>query len=194
MPETDIDRLVALARKGDGAAFGALYEAFAPRIYRFFRFRAGTPEAAEDLTQKVFLKMIESLPSYRDRGVPFAAWLFRVARNAWIDDHRTSHPAATLDSLAENPSVETGPDELAATAFDWALVSAELARLPEDQREVIECRFLAGLTPRETAAQMDRSEGAVRVLQHRAIANLRSRLSSMAADRTVRQHEPEGRR
>lgn len=181
MPETDIDRLVALARGGDAGAFGALYEAFAPRVFRFFRFRAGSVEAAEDLTQKVFLKMIESMPSYRDRGLPFAAWLFRVARNTWIDEHRTSHPSAPLDALVESASGQAGPEELAATSFDWALVSAEMVRLPEDQREVIECRFLAGLTPRETAAQMERSEGAVRVLQHRALANLRSRLGKMAA-------------
>ena len=180
MPENEIEQLVDRARKGDDAAFGALYDVFAPRVYRFFRFRVTTAEAAEDLTQKVFLKMIEQLPHYQSRGIPFAAWLFRVARNAWIDEHRVSRSSVPLDALADSAGDDAGPEELAADAFDSEILRRALERLPADQREVVACRFFAGLTPRETAAQMGRSEGSVRVLQHRALAALRRRLGSAA--------------
>jgi RNA polymerase sigma-70 factor (ECF subfamily) len=169
----EIQDLVERARQGDAAAFGALYDAFAPRVYRFFRFRVSSPELAEDLTQRVFLKMIEQLPHYRSQGVPFAAWLFRVARNAWIDEHRTSHPAEPLDLLSGSAAEQASPEERAIDAVDWDIVRRALHRLPDDQREVIACRFFGDLSPQETAAQMGRSEGSVRVLQHRALATLR---------------------
>jgi RNA polymerase sigma-70 factor (ECF subfamily) len=181
MSEAEIDSLVELARAGDAHAFGSLYDMFAPRVYRFFRYRVSSGDAAEDLTQRVFLKMIEQLPSYRHQGVPFAAWLFRMARNLWIDDHRTNHPSTPLDDLVESASEATGPEDLAADSFDWGRVRRELDNLSADQREVISCRFFAELTPRETATQMSRSEGSVRVLQHRALATLRSRLGGNLA-------------
>jgi RNA polymerase sigma-70 factor (ECF subfamily) len=176
MSEAEIQSLVRRAQGGDDAAFAALYDVFAPRLYRFFRFRASVAEAAEDLTQRVFLKMIEQLPGYQPRGIPFAAWVFRVARNAWIDEDRTKHPSVSLDTLSDSPSDSDGLDALAAASIESDLVRQAIAALPRDQREVIECRFFADLTPRETAALMGRSEGSVRVLQHRALAALRRRL------------------
>jgi RNA polymerase sigma-70 factor (ECF subfamily) len=121
----------------------------------------------------VFLKMIEQLPNYQPRGIPFAAWIFRVARNAWIDEDRTNHVTVRLDALSESPAQTDGPEDLAAAAIDSDLLHAAVEALPPDQREVIASRFFAGLTPGETAAQMGRSEGSVRVLQHRALAALR---------------------
>jgi RNA polymerase sigma-70 factor, ECF subfamily len=175
----DTHDLVERARSGDGAAFAALYDLFAPRLYRFFRFRAATAEAAEDLTQRVFLKMIEQLHSYEQRGIPFAAWVFRVARNAWIDDDRTNRPSVPLDSLVEREAQTDGPDVLAAASIEFEQVRAAIAGLPTAQREVIECRFFAGLTTGETAAQLGRSEGSVRVIQHRALAELRRLLPTV---------------
>lgn len=171
--------LVERARSGDGAAFAALYDVFAPRVYRFFRFRVSAAEAAEDLTQRVFLKMIEQLPNYEQRGIPFAAWVFRVARNAWIDEDRTSHPSVPIDDLVEAEADAAGPDELAAAAIESEQLRRAIATLPADQREVIACRFFAGLSSRETAAQMGRSEGSVRVIQHRALAALRRKLPAV---------------
>jgi RNA polymerase sigma-70 factor (ECF subfamily) len=173
MPDNDVDRLVAEARDGNSTAFETLYDLFAARVYRFLRYRVQDAETAEDLTQKVFLKMIEQLPNYRNIGLPFAAWVFRIARNTWVDDRRTSHPAAPLDDLLELASDQQGPEDRAADSDDWSRVRLALRRLTDDQREVIVCRFFADLTPRETAAQMGRSEGSVRVLQHRALASLR---------------------
>lgn len=176
MSEDEIRLLVARAREGDDVAFTALYDAFAPRILRFLRCRVDTPEAAEDLLQRVFLKMIEQLPHYRDRGLPFAAWLFRVARNAAIDAHRTTHPQLPLDVLAWRAADTGDPEQLAQASMDRAAVREAIGYLPQAQRDVIECRFFADLSPCETAAVLGRSEGSVRVMQHRAIAALRQRL------------------
>jgi RNA polymerase sigma-70 factor (ECF subfamily) len=184
MSEDEIQTLVERARRGDGAAFAALYDVFAVRIYRFFRFRVAAADAAEDLTQRVFLKMIEQLPNYQSRGIPFAAWVFRVARNAWIDEDRTSHPSMPLESLSKSPSEADGPELLAAAAMESETLRSAIAALSPDQREVIACRFFAGLSPRETAAQMGRSEGSIRVLQHRALAALRRRLPLIELERT----------
>ncbi len=177
MSEDEIQALVARARDGDQVSFAALYDAFAPRVYRFFRFRVEARETAEDLTQKVFLKMIEQLPRYRSKGVPFAAWLFRVARNAWIDESRARRTTIPWDTLALRSEDSADPEATAAAASDWAEIRSAIADLPADQQEVIACRFFAGLSPQETAVQMGRSEGSVRVLQHRALARLRRRLS-----------------
>ncbi len=176
MSEDEIRLLVVRAREGDDVAFTALYDVFAPRVLRFLRCRVDTPEAAEDLLQRVFLKMIEELPQYRDRGIPFAAWLFRVARNAVIDLHRTAHPQLPLDGLTQQAADAGDPELLAEASMDRATVRAAIGRLPQPQREVIECRFFADLSPGETAAVLRRSESSVRVLQHRALAVLRRRL------------------
>ena len=180
MPEDQTQVLVERAQRGDGAALAALYDLFAPRVYRFFRFRVAAAEAAEDLTQKVFLKMIEQLPKYEPRGIPFAAWLFRVARNAWIDEGRTHRSWVPIDELHNSPGDSDGPEELAAASIDAQQLRTAIEALPTDQREVIACRFFAGLSCRETAAQMGRSEGSVRVIQHRAVAALRRRLPGLS--------------
>jgi RNA polymerase sigma-70 factor, ECF subfamily len=184
MVQDETRRLVERAANGDEAAFGALYDAFAPRIYRFFRYRVSGP-AAEDLTQKVFLKMIEQLPTYESRGIPFAAWVFRVARNAWIDDHRTDHSDVPLDALSVESVAPDDPEAQAIRASEFEGLREAVGRLSEDQREVVSLRFFAGLSPREVAAQMGRSEGSVRVTQHRAIQALRryATASDRASDR-----------
>jgi RNA polymerase sigma-70 factor (ECF subfamily) len=176
MSDDDIQELVERARRGDTDAVGALYDAFAPRVYRFFRFRVSADESAEDLMQRVFLKMVEQLPKYESRGVPFAAWLFRVARNTWIDDGRSHHLTVPLEAIESEASELGDPETLTEASLDGELLRTAVAALPDDQREVIACRFFAGLTPRETAELMGRSEGSVRVLQHRALAGLRRRL------------------
>jgi RNA polymerase sigma-70 factor, ECF subfamily len=167
-----IDTLVRRAAAGDADAFAGLYDAYAPRLRRFLRHQLGDADAAEELLQRVFLKMIEALPRYRSRGLPFGAWLFRVARNAVIDHRRTSHPVASLEAAAEQAASGGDPVESAERSHDRALLQAALDRLPADQREVLVWRFFADLSPAETAALMGRSNGAVRALQHRALAAL----------------------
>ena len=175
--QVDLEQLVARARRGDPDAFAGLYESLAPRVLRFLRYRVSDPSQAEELLQQVFLQMIAALPRYQPRGLPFAAWVFRIARNAVIDAGRVQRPSVPIELVHDVPSEAPGPDELAITNDEHAGLRVALERLPRDQHDVLIYRFFAGLSPREVAPLMDRSEGAVRVLQHRALGALRQLLA-----------------
>ncbi len=181
MHETAIDRIVAKARTGDPASIAALYDLFSVRVYRFVLVRVRSDQDAEDLLQRTFLKVIEALPRYESRGLPFAAWLFRIARNTVIDHERTRHEEARLDDAAERVDERSNPAELAEAAMERDAVRSAMDLLTPEQREVIAYRFFAGLSPREIGLLMDRREGAVRALQFRAIQTLRESLGSDAA-------------
>lgn len=165
--------LVARAAAGDAGAFGALFDLYGPRVHRFIQLRVREPADAEDLLQSVFLKVLQSLPRYQDRGLPFAAWLFQIVRNAVIDHSRTSHPAAPLEAAAHHPATGDDPADLAALAGERERLKAALDELPPDQRDVLVYRYFAGLSTREIGALMGRREGSVRTLQFRALAALR---------------------
>src|SRR3954452_20921477 len=108
-----LERLVADARAGDPEAFGEIFDRYHEPVYRFVVSRVHSPSDAEDLTQLVFVKALEALPRYESRGVPFGAWLFRLARNAVIDHLRTSHEHADLAQSVDRAGADAGPDELA---------------------------------------------------------------------------------
>ena len=167
--------LVRRAQQGDAAAFDALFACFAERVFRFVRSRV-PPAEAEDITQRVFVQVIEALPRYEHRGLPFASWLFRIARNAVIDAARSRREHVSLDAALGSVSPGPGPAELAEGAADRIVLAGALASLPPDQRDVIAYRFFADLSTRDIAALMGKHEGTIRVLQFRAIRTLRSRL------------------
>jgi RNA polymerase sigma-70 factor (ECF subfamily) len=171
-----LDRLVLEAQGGDPWAFGRIFDAFNEPIYRFIASRVQRPSDAEDLTQLVFVKALEALPRYEQRGIPFGGWLFRLARNTVIDHARTRHEHADLAVVAEQASDGAGPDDIALRRHDLDAVGAALAELTDEQREVIELRFFAGLSAREAAEVIGKQEGTVRGLQFRAIAALRRSL------------------
>jgi RNA polymerase sigma-70 factor (ECF subfamily) len=171
-----INRLVAAAQDGDPEAFGSLFDHYHAPVYRYVAARVHRPSDAEDLTQLVFVKVLEALPRYQARGVPFGGWLFRLARNVVIDHIRTRREHVTLDLAAERSATEDGPDELAALRQELDSVATALRRLTPEQREAIELRFFAGLSAKEAAMAMDRQEGTVRGLQFRGIAALRREL------------------
>jgi RNA polymerase sigma-70 factor (ECF subfamily) len=171
-----VTRLVARAQAGDVEAVGALYDHYVERIFRFVRFRLGNQLDAEDVSQRVFLQMIEALPRYRSRGIPFGGWLFRVARNAVIDHGRTHRLHEPLEGMADMDSGQRSPEELAITAAEMQRVASALGALTDDQREVITLRFMAELSPAEIAAVLGRRQGAIRATQFRALQNLRELL------------------
>jgi len=171
--------LVRQAQRGDETAFAALYENYLDRIYRFLYLNTGNRLEAEDLAAQVFMKAWEKLDSYRERGVPFGAWLFRIARNTLIDQVRARHEAESLEhpdalALTDGQSVES--------EVDRRLLGEELARdlreLTAEQRQVIVLRLVEGYSTEEVARALNRRPGAVRGLQMRglqALAGLRKR-------------------
>ena len=187
-----IERLVNEAQAGDAWAFGRLFDHYHLPIYRYVASRVRRPSDAEDLTQLVFVKALEALPRYETRGIPFGGWLFRLARNAVIDFVRTSHEHADLDQSADRPSLDAGPEELAATRQDIGAVGAALEALTDDQRDAIALRFFAGLSAREAAEVMGKQEGTIRGLQFRAIAALRRELGIEGGDGPDGSDHPDG--
>jgi RNA polymerase sigma-70 factor (ECF subfamily) len=176
MDDETLDRLVAEAKRGDREAFGRIFDAYAGPIHRFIASRVNSPSDAEDLTQLVFVKALEALPRYEARGIPFGGWLYRLARNAIIDQIRTRRDHLSLVAAVTRETDDAGPEARAALQDDLDRVARALTDLTDDQREVIELRFFAGLSVLETAVAMGRLEGTVRGLQFRAIASLRRSL------------------
>jgi RNA polymerase sigma-70 factor (ECF subfamily) len=176
MDDEALERLVLKAKRGDPEAFGRIFDEYAGPIYRFVASRVDRPSDAEDLTQLVFVKALEALPRYEARGIPFGGWLFRLARNAIIDQVRTRKDHVSLLLAAARETDEAGPEAVATLHDDLDRVAVALADLTDDQREVIELRFFAGLSTHEAAEAMGRNEGTIRGLQFRAIASLRRSL------------------
>ena len=184
----DAESLVRAAQEGNLSAFGQVYEAYYLRVYRYAAARVGQGAEAEDVAQEVFVKALGSLHKFTFTGPPFAAWLFRIAHNLIIDRARhmkaasaaTSGPPAPLDdalSLAGGENVE----EQAIRSLDMEAVREALGQVTQLQRQVIELRFIAGLSLAETAAVMGRKENAVKALQHSALGALRRRLAPQAS-------------
>jgi len=176
MDDETLDRLVAEAQRGNPEAFGRIFDAYAGPIHRFIASRVNRPSDAEDLTQLVFVKALEALPRYEARGIPFGGWLFRLARNAIIDQARTRRDHLSLVAAVTRETEDAGPEAMAALRDDLDRVARALIELTDDQREVIELRFFAGLSVHETADAMGRQDGTVRGLQFRALAALRRSL------------------
>lgn len=161
--------LIARARNGDDDAFAALYRHYAPGVYRYVFFRVSSREEAEDITETVFFRAWQSLPAFREAEATFAAWLYRVARNAVIDHYRTRKRHDPIDRAAE-VAAPPGPEvEDEETARE---VRVAVSRLPDEQREVVLLRFIEGLSHAEVATALGKTQGACRVLQHRALKAL----------------------
>ena len=182
MDAETIDRLVAEAQAGNRDAFGQIFDEYHQPIYRFVVSRVGRPSDAEDLTQLIFVKALEALPRYVARGIPLGGWLFRLARNAVIDHVRTRRDHLELTAEIQRPTEEAGPEATAALRQDLDAVARALGVLTDEQREVIELRFFAGLSAREAAEAMGKQEGTIRGLQFRAIASLRRELGMQLSE------------
>lgn len=161
----DQDDEIALIRAAqtNPLAFGALYQRYFNRVYWYLRARTTTPEDAGDLTQEVFLHALEALPRYRERGLPFAAWIFRIARNAASNHQRRRRPAFSWERLTDIRS-DSAPDPEAQTLRRDELrrIDALLAALAPEKRDYLALRFAAELTIPEIAAVVGKSEVAVR--------------------------------
>ncbi len=167
--------LVLAAQRGDRQAFARLYEENVTRVYRYLRARLSEPADAEDITAEVFIRAMQALPRYQERGAPFAAWLFRIAHNELVNffKRRSRRPEAPLEMAVV---ASDDPAETALQRITFAEVQEVMGQLTDLQRQVLSLRFGAGLSIAETAAAMDRKEGAVKFLQHSAVQALSKRL------------------
>lgn len=174
-PTTDdagVDELAIAATGGDVEAIGRLYGALVGPIYRYVSRRVRRREDAEDLTHLVFERIFGALPRYRHNGRPFAAWAFRIARNAVIDHQRRSRLTQELGSIAE-ASDGTALDALSVRDEEIRELRAALRLLTPDQQEAIALRYAAGLSAEEAARVMGRRAGTIRGLTFRGIEALR---------------------
>ena len=170
--------IIDAAIAGDEAALAELYNLYFPRVYRYILARMGNPFDAEDLTEEVFLRVLDAIGRFQWREAPFSAWLFRIAHNAVISHRRKEGARGRSSPLSEALPVDSqGPEEMVANRLALNEVMRATDTLPEAQRRVIGYRFAAGLTVAETARAMGKGEGNVKVIQHKAIAKLREMLN-----------------
>lgn len=169
--------LIERAQRNDPDAFAQIYEEHFDKIYRYVFLRVRTLGEAEDLTQQVFLNALQSISSYKWKGVPFTSWLFRIAHNQVIDYHRKVSKVKTTS--LEVPMLSTDPDpvDIVEKEMDIERVRDAMVGLTDLQREVISLRFAGELTTAETAKVMGKKEGAVKALQHSALAALKRAIS-----------------
>lgn len=173
-PETirKVNLAVARAKEGDREALRFLYVVYVHNIYGYVRSLVRDDHEAEDVTQHVFAKLMTAVAKYDDRGVPFFAWLLRLARNAAIDHLRSNRLTPTENVI--DPNVDSGFD-----IDSIETVREALATLPDEQRQVVILRHVIGLTPGEIADRMGRSEGSIHGLHHRGRRALQRELTRL---------------
>ena len=171
----DEESLVRRAQHRDQEAFAQLYEEHFDKIYRYVTFKIGNETEAEDMTQQVFLNALKSISSFKWKGIPFSAWLFRIAHNQVVDYLRSKkRTTVPLDeSLVSN---DNNPQLLTEQKLDIEQLILATEKLTEAQREVISLRFAGELSIAQVAKAMGKSQGAVKALQHSAIVALRKTL------------------
>lgn len=169
----DEERLIRRAREYDAQALALLYRRHVGAIYRYIHLRVGREDLAEDLTADVFLKMLEGIESFDYRGVPFAAWLFRIAHDRVVDYFRRQAGKETVSLGERLRAPGEGPAATTEAALARERLRQALGWLTEEQQQVVVLKFGEGLTNAEVGRLMGKSEGAVKSLQHRALASLR---------------------
>lgn len=179
VPDAPSERdLVDRARTGDRAAMGAIYDLYVTSIYRYVLAHVGSTSEAEDITEEVFLRVIEHIGRFEWRDVPFSAWVLRIARNQVISHHRRrgARPTNVSTDDFDVEDSRPGPEPQVEHALTMTEVQEACRRLPPLQQQIIALRFGSGLSVRETAESLGKTENNVKVLQHKAIAKLQKLL------------------
>ena len=177
--EVDVEAMVRDARAGDAAALGQLYDTYRDRVARFATGRLGDAEKAEDVTSETFEAVCRNLGAYKP-GTDFEAWLFTIAHRRVADHFRRRFRRREVElDEAVHPAVG-GPEEAVLAAERRAEVAGAFRRLRADQQEVLALRVLGGLSAAQVADVLGKSEGAVRVAQHRALRSLREEMGVTA--------------
>src|SRR5213596_3404674 len=177
-PAADLRRLVDFAQKGDREALEALYLLHFDRVYSYLHLSVGNRHDAEDLTTQTFLKMLESIGRFRWRSAPFAAWLFRIAHNLAMDHFRARRRWQPEEEVPEPQGSEEPSAELEAMQSIGRQSMLELIeQLSPEQQQVLTLKFVFNFPNADVAKILDKTEGAIKSLQHRALASLQKQIA-----------------
>ncbi len=179
LPAKDEPQLVMQARQ-DPAAFGVLYERYIDRIYAYIYHRVGNAQDTEDLTARTFYRALDKLDTYEDRGLPFSAWLFRIAHNLVANWHRDRgrRRFLSLDKLWSHSKEGDSPEEQLEEEEKSEALWAAINRLPKERRDLLLYKFSSRLSNIEIGEMMDKSESAIKSLYFRTLATLRKDLEN----------------
>ncbi|MCS6910099.1 MAG: sigma-70 family RNA polymerase sigma factor [Anaerolineales bacterium] len=174
--------------KVDPEAFGELYQRYVRPIYNYIYYRTGDVQDAEDLTARVFLRASQHLAKYEERGLPFSAWLYRIAHNLVANWHRDEvrRRTAPLNGAALADLRAEAPDETLDEHRRQELLLQALRRLPGERQQLIILKFVEQLSNAEIGVVMRRSEGAIKSLYHRTLLSLRDELEALEKDQTAK--------
>jgi len=171
--EKEIDALVIRSQGGDSAAFAEIYDIFVQKVYRYIFFKINNDDDALDLTESVFLKVWQSIRSYKKGKYNFSAWLFRIAHNLVVDHYRLHKVHAPLDYNLEDKKQHSDPRNAVEQSIGRDNLRSALLRLKDSYRQILVLRYINELENEEIARIMKKSEGSLRVLKHRALHDLK---------------------
>lgn len=172
-----VEAIVDQAVHGNIDAFGRLYDMYVDKIYRHIYYRVANAEDARDLTQEVFIKAWQGLPRYKKTSTPFLGWLFTISHNRVIDYYRTKKDYSYLSDEITLEVQEESPEKLAERHFTQQEIRRAILQLPEDQQIVLLMSFIEGFEYSEIAAALNKTEGNIRVIIHRALKKMNQFLS-----------------
>src|SRR5688572_23978148 len=180
LSELDEVELVERA-KDDSAAFGELYERYVKRIYNYVYYRTGNHHDAEDLTARVFARALQHIPTYVDRGLPFSAWLYRIAHNLVVNWHRDRgrRKLVPLDEMVMSTLRSEAPERITEHREEQDLLLVAIRNLPEERQQLLILKFVERLPNAEIGEIMGRSEGAIKSLYHRTLLSLREEIERL---------------
>lgn len=186
MPDNrrDVDMLLK-AIEGDKEAFSMLYEQYVGRIYNYVYYRTGNSFDAEDLTAKVFHRALQHIGNYQDKGVPFSAWLYRIAHNLvanWHRDNSRKKEVSIEDQVGLHQH-EDHPEVTLVSNQENEMLLKAIRKLPPDRQQLIILKFVEHLSNAEIGEIMGRSEGAIKSLYHRTLLSLRGRIKRISSDK-----------
>lgn len=178
----DERELIQRAQEYDSQALSAIYERYYQGIYNYIFYRVSDESLAQDLTSETFLKALEAIDSFNFRGAPFSSWLYKIAGNLVVDHYRRQPKQPTLRLEESQVFSSENPVDVLERGLTQHKLRKALAFLTEEQQQVIILRFVDELSNTEIAEILGKTEGAIKALQHRALAALARQLGEMGKD------------
>ncbi len=176
--EMSDQEILALTSQGSQDAYGLLYQRYVGRIYNYVYYRTGNHHDAEDLTARVFMRAMRHIQNYQDRGVPFSAWLYRIAHNLVANWHRDNSrkQEIPLDDIPYHPSERQLPETSLMRTEEQDSLLAVIRQLPAERQQLLILKFVEHYSNAEIGRMMGRTEGAIKSLYHRTLISLRARM------------------